>query len=67
MECEKCDVHILRLNDEEMHLMRDAMSFFHECTINSQEFKNDDEATVMTAIKLESMCQTMGVPGFECS
>lgn len=67
MECERCDLHILKMDDEEMRLVKEAMSFFHECTIKSQEFKNDDEFTVQTAIKLEYMCQTIGIPGFECS
>jgi hypothetical protein len=67
MECTTGEVHILKLNDREMYLLKESVQFLHECTINSQEFKTDHEPTVMRAIELEKMCQVMGVEGYECS
>ena len=61
MECTNGEVHILKLNDREMSLLTDSLQFFHECTIKSQEFKNDDEGTIQTAIDLEKMCNTIGI------
>jgi len=61
MECTTGELHILKLNDKEFELIKDALEFFHECTIKSQEFRNDDQPTIQTAIKLEEMGKTIGL------
>lgn len=54
-------IHILKMDDEEFDLTKQSLEFFHECTVKSQEFKNDEESTVNTAIKLEQMGRTLGI------
>ncbi|MDX1702354.1 MAG: hypothetical protein R3250_17130 [Melioribacteraceae bacterium] len=67
MECTTGELHILKLNDTEMCLLSDALQFFHECTVKSQEHRQGDEATIKTGIELERMCRTLGIPGYESS
>lgn len=67
MERTSGELHILRLNDREMELLSDALQFFHECTIKSQEYKQGDKPTIQTGMDLERMCQTLGISGYEFS
>ncbi len=68
MERAKGTTHILMLDEKEMSLIREAMQFFHECTVKSQEFKQQkDDATIKRAIEIETICQGLGIPGYEFS
>ncbi len=68
MERAKGTTHVLMLNDREMQLIREAMQYFHECTVKSQEFKQQkDEPTIKRAIEIETICQGLGIPGYEFS
>ena len=65
MECHNGTLHILKMDDEEFALVKESLQFFHECTIKSQEYRNDDDPTIQTAIKLEKMCQILRIDGFD--
>jgi TRAP-type uncharacterized transport system substrate-binding protein len=59
MECDRSELHILKVNDEEINVLKKAISFFYECTIKSKKFNNNDEDAIKTAITLKRMCRIM--------